>query len=120
MKIELASNVAGGAGSAAIMLAQSGASPLSVALAALGAVIAVIELEERTLSKMAVLLIFSLVVGSLGAPLVVGAFDAVPESALFIVSFLLDYVSHDVFSHLRSPMTAALVAFSQRMIGGKK
>jgi hypothetical protein len=109
--------MSGAAASFAATAAHFGATPQAVAVAALGAALAVLEMQRpRKLASVVTLFVFNLVVGVSSAPLVLAQF--VPEAgqgALMAVTFLIGYVAHDFFRAARGALRNRLT----QKIGGE-
>lgn len=118
MRVEsVGSLMSGAAASFAAASVHFGATPQTVIVAALGAALAVLEMQRpRKLASVVTLFVFNLVVGVSSAPLVLSQF--VPEAgqaALMAVTFLIGYVAHDFFGAVRGALRNRL---AQR-IGGE-
>jgi hypothetical protein len=116
MKFDMLGSAATGFfGVSAVWLAQFGASWPVVALALLGAVLAVLEARmegERRISGIAVIFGFNALIGVFGSPIAVSFIEqkwgvSHPGTSL-IVAGLLGYVGHDVFASLKGVMVSRL------------
>ncbi|MFY0619328.1 MULTISPECIES: hypothetical protein [Roseobacteraceae] len=122
MKFEVLGSAAAGffAMSSAVFL-QFGTSWVAVIAAMIGAVLAVLELENIKLRFIVVVLIFNAMIGALGGPLVthlVLQWTSINHPAVFVLlSFGIAYLGHDAFSELKGPLVQRLAALLK---GGAK
>lgn len=122
MKMEmLGSAAAGFFGVSGAILVQHGTNWPAVVAALVGAVLAVLELEDFKVRLAVVVLIFNGVIGALGGPfvahLLAQRFDLVHPAIFVLLSFVVAYVGHDAFSSLKGPMVQRLAAMLKG--GGK-
>lgn len=122
MKLEMVGSAAAGffAVSSAVFL-QYGTSWVAVVAAIVGALLAVLELEDFKLRMAVVVLVFNAVIGALGGPLLthlVLQWTGLGHAALFVLlSFGIAYVGHDAVSELKGPLVHWLAALLK---GGAK
>ncbi|GAA6162558.1 hypothetical protein NBRC116590_02620 [Pelagimonas sp. KU-00592-HH] len=106
MKLEfLGSASAGLFAVASTWLAANGSSPTFLIFAAVGALIAVLELEPFDIRKGLVLFLFNGLVGTFGGPLflwLIGVeIPTLPAAAMILLPFILGWAAHTAFSHIR-------------------
>lgn len=109
------------AGQAAVISSSAvfsyfGTSGLAVLMAIIGAVVAILELEQRTIKSVVGVVVFGIVLGSLGAPLIVDHYTLQHPAALSAISFCMAYVAYDWLVPLKA------LAWDQvrQRLGGKK
>lgn len=113
MKLEtLGSAAAGSFGVAASWFLQLGLSLPVLLFAFIGAVLAALELENRRLVTVIVLLVFNVLVAALGAPLMAGElaarYDLQHPTMVLLLAFGIAYVAHDLFAFLRALIKARM------------
>lgn len=102
-------------------LVAHGSSLPILCMAFFGAVIAVLDLEQRTASKVLSLLLFNTLVGTFGGPVLMVLagvpLSDLPPAALLLMPFLLGWAGHSVITEVRG---ALLVVFKKRLGEGGK
>lgn len=108
MKFEIGSALSGLWLAAGAVLAQFGTTWEAVLLAVAGAGLAVWELEVKHRRTVVTLLGFNLIVGALGAPVIVEELGLNHKAALAVMAFAVGYAGHDLFVALREAVRAAV------------
>jgi hypothetical protein len=121
MKIEtIGSAAAGSFGVAGAWLAQLGLSLPAVVFALIGAALAALELENRRPRTVVALIVFNVLVASLGAPLAAGElasrYELQHPTVVLLLAFGIAYIAHDAFVFLRALVKARM---SKRLGGAK-
>lgn len=119
MKLEMFSSASAGffAVASSWLMANGSSLPMLI-MALIGAVIAVLDLEDWGFRKVASLLVFNTLVGTFGGPVLmikVGLpLGDLPPAALLLVPFLLGWAGHSLITELRG----AILALLAKRIGG--
>ncbi len=116
MKLEIAGSAAAGFfGVAGAWLVAFGSSWEAVAVALIGAALAVMEGEGRRVGTAVAIFLFNMLIGALGGPVIaqyLGEKYEVEHPALVLVlAFLVAYVAHDLFRSMREVIIARLRKF---------
>ncbi|MDO6485325.1 hypothetical protein [Shimia thalassica] len=109
MKIEVVGSAASGLFAVAgTLFAQHGTSWPAVIAALVGALLAVLELEDWRWRTALVILIFNAVIGAFAGPiltqLLLQNLAFTHPAAFFLIAFGVAYVAHDAFSSLKGPI----------------
>lgn len=120
MKLEILSSLSSGIFAvASSWLLANGSSPSILFMALIGAVIAVLDLEQPTVKKALSLVVFNTAVGTFGGPLLliwVGLpLKDLGAAALLFIPFLLGWAGHSLVTELR----AAGMALLAKRLGGQ-
>lgn len=121
MKIETLGSAAAGSFSVAASWAmQLGLSFPVAVFALIGAALAALELENRRLSTVTVLVVFNVLVAVLVAPLAAGElaarYDLQHPTMVLLLAFGIAYVAHDIFTFVRALFKARMA----KRLGGAK
>lgn len=116
MKLEVGSALAGWVAASGAALVHFGTSWPAVAMALVGAILAVLELEYRAVSAVARLFVFNFVAGVISAPVIVSQLELDHPAALVLFTFGVAYAGHDFFASAR---TALKAGFAKRLGAGK-
>lgn len=118
-KLVAATSLGSFAGAAAA-LEIYGTTPLAVALAISGALLAMAETEGRRWPRKMAVLVFNTFVGALGAPVIVLALHVKMgiehPSILVITSLFIGYLAHDVLDGFKSAFADRV----SRLVRGRK
>jgi hypothetical protein len=119
MKLEIFSSLSTGIFAATgSWLLANGSSFSILVMALIGAMIAVLDLEDWTMKQGASLVVFNTLVGTFGGPVLmiyVGMpLEDLPPAALLLVPFLLGWAGHSVITELRG----AVMALLAKRVGG--
>ncbi len=81
-------------------------------LAVIGALVAILELEQWSHKKVLMILVFNTIVGTFGGPLLLTFLGmdvaAMPLAALVLLPFILGWSAHSVITDLRAGVLDAL------------
>ncbi|MEX5600753.1 hypothetical protein [Pseudophaeobacter sp. C1-32P7] len=119
MKLETLSALSSGifATAGSWLLANGSSLPILV-MALIGAVIAVLDLEEPTIKKAGSLIVFNTAVGTFGGPVLLTFVglppNQLPPAALLLLPMLMAWAGHSMITELR----AGFLAFLVKRIGG--
>ncbi|MEX0306021.1 MAG: hypothetical protein AB3N12_01430 [Ruegeria sp.] len=113
MKLEIIGSVS--TGIFAVMgswLVARGSSWELLILAALGALVAILELEEWQRKKVIMIVLFNTLVGAFGGPLLLGLAGidvaSMPLGGLVLLPFIVGWSAHSVITDLRAGVLDAL------------
>lgn len=117
MKLDsIGSALAGWFAASGAVIAHLGTTWPVVAMAFVGAVLAVLEMEFRTFGVGARLFAFNGLVGALSAPVIVAELGLSHPAALVLFAFAAGYAGHDLFAAAKSALKAG---FNKRFGAGK-
>lgn len=93
-------------------------------LSLLGAMAAVLDLEDWTARRVGLLLLFNTTVGAFGGPVLLAyarlSLESVPPAAFLLVPFLMAFAAHSIITELRDPLLAAAARALSWVAGAKK